>query len=63
MQTFMAGAVAVESVTPFYFRDLNEMETLLVINELMEQLKGFLEHHGLENLDSLYQTRKNRGFS
>jgi len=63
VQTFMAGAVAVESVTPFYFRALNEMETLLGINELMEQLKGFLEHHGLENLDSLYQIRKNRGFS
>jgi len=62
VQTFMAGAVAVESVTPFYFRALNEMEALLGINELMKQLKGSLEHHGLENLDGLYQLRKNRGF-
>jgi len=62
VQTFMAGAVAVESVTPFYFRALNEMEALLGINELMKQLKELLEHHGLENLDGLYQLRKNRGF-
>jgi dihydroorotate dehydrogenase len=63
VQTFMAGAVAMESVTPFYFRALNEMETLLGVNELMKQLKEFLEHHGLESLDGLYQLRKNRGFS
>jgi dihydroorotate dehydrogenase (NAD+) catalytic subunit len=63
VQTFMAGAVAVESVTPFYFRNLNAMEPLLKVNELLEQLKAFLGHHGLENLDGLYQLRKSRGFS
>lgn len=58
VQTFMAGAVAVESVTPFYFRTPNEMGVLLKVKELMEQLKGFLELHGLENPGELYQLRK-----
>jgi dihydroorotate dehydrogenase (NAD+) catalytic subunit len=58
VQTFMAGAVAVESVTPFYFRNLNRMEPLLKAKELMEQLKGFLDDHGLKNLDGLYALRK-----
>lgn len=58
VQTFMAGAIAVESVTPFYFRTLNEMDALLQANELMEQFKGFLKDHDMENPDDLYRLRK-----
>jgi dihydroorotate dehydrogenase len=57
VQTFMAGALAVESVTPFYFRSLNEMNALSRARELMDQLKGYLEDHGMENPNDLYQTR------
>ena len=57
VQTFMAGAVAVESVTPFYFETLNGMDKLLKVNALAEQLRKFLEQHDLENLNDLYQLR------
>jgi len=58
VQTFMAGAVAVESVTPFYFRTLHEMDALMKVNELMEQLKVYLGHHDMESPEDLYQLRK-----
>ena len=58
VQTFMAGAIAVESVTPFYFQALGDMDSLLKVNELMQQLKEFLAQHGLENPAGLYQLRK-----
>ncbi len=61
VQTFMAGAIAVESVTPFYFRKPGEMDALLNVNELVMQLQGFLEDHGLETLDDLYQLRIRTG--
>jgi len=61
VQTFMAGAIAVESVTPFYFRRLSEMDSLLNVKELVVQLEGFLQDHSLEALDDLYQLRNKAG--
>ena len=49
VQTFMAGAVAVESVTPFYFEALNGMDKLLKVNALADQLRSFLGQHDLVN--------------
>ena len=57
VQTFMAGAVAVESVTPFYFRTPNEMSVLSRAKELIDQLKQYLGDHGMESPNDLYQTR------
>jgi hypothetical protein len=57
----MAGAIAAESVTPFYFRKLSEMDSLLKVNELVEQLEDYLENHSLETLDDLYQLRNEAG--
>ena len=57
VQTFMAGAIAVESVTPFYFRTPDEIDILLKINKLIEQLKEFFEDHNMKNPDDLFQLR------
>lgn len=61
VQTFMAGATAVQSVTPFYFRDLNEMETLIKVKDLVTGLENYLEQHDLERPQDLYRLRTQSG--
>jgi len=63
VQTFMAGAVAVESVTPFYFNNEGDMSGLVKVNQLAGQLEGYLRDQGLENLEDLYQLRINKDLS
>lgn len=58
VQTFMAGALAISSVTPFYFTSEDEMENMLQVNALTHELERFLEEHGLDNPDGLYRLRK-----
>lgn len=57
VQTFMAGATAVETVTPFYFRSLEETDVLLGLNGLVEQLEDYLEQHSLVTPGALYEFR------
>jgi len=61
VQTFMAGAIAVEAVTPFYFRGLNGMDSLLKVNELVGQLECYLDKHGMESPEALYRLRTSHG--
>lgn len=48
VQTFMAGATAVETVTPFYFRNQQEMESLSRLPLLLQQLGEYLDTHDLQ---------------
>jgi dihydroorotate dehydrogenase len=61
VQTFMAGAAAVEMVTPVYFRTRGDMQALLRVNELMEHFRRYLEERGFGNPGELYQGRKATG--
>ena len=55
VQAFMAGAAAVESVTPFYFRDATGMDVLLKARELIGGFTGYLKQLGLASPDGLYR--------
>jgi len=57
LQTFMAGATAIETVTPFYFRDAGEMDVLLGVNELIDDLKAYLGSHHMIQPAELYRMR------
>jgi len=61
LQTFMAGASAVETVTPFYFSDESEMDVLMGVNDLLGQFRNFLGNHGMEHPGELYQLRESAG--
>jgi dihydroorotate dehydrogenase len=63
VQSFMAGAAVVETVTPFYFSTPGEMGVLLKLKELVNQFVEFLESRGLGCTDDLYQIRVGRGKS
>jgi dihydroorotate dehydrogenase (NAD+) catalytic subunit len=60
IQTFMAGAAAVESVSPFYFRNSAELGNLERLKERVAQLRGFLAERGLRNIGDLYRIRSDR---
>ena len=60
MQTFIAGAVAVESVTPFYFRNSADLRNLEALNVRVAQLKEFMVARGLRNAGDLFRIRHNR---
>lgn len=62
VQTFMAGAVAVESVTPFYFRNSAELKNLESLKERVTRLGGFMAARGLRNTTDLYRIRRDREF-
>lgn len=57
VQTFMAGATAIEAVTPFYFCDTEGLQSLDGISGLTEELRQFLERLGLESPSDLYRLR------
>ena len=60
VQTFMAGATAVASVTPFYFESPDRMDSLGRVKELMVQFSSYLEANGLGGPADLYDLRKAR---
>ncbi|HLF32065.1 MAG TPA: hypothetical protein VI566_13690 [Xanthomonadales bacterium] len=61
VQAFMAGATAVQSVTPFYFSKLQDMGSLHQVKRLVQQLQEFLELHGLQHPQDLYELRLGAG--
>jgi dihydroorotate dehydrogenase (fumarate) len=61
VQTFMAGATAVESVTPFYFRNWHEMDALLAMNKLMRDLNAYLASRDMVKTAELYRLRDRIG--
>jgi dihydroorotate dehydrogenase (NAD+) catalytic subunit len=61
VQTFLAGAVAVESVTPFYFRNAGELGNLEALNGRVAQLQEFMAERGLRHTRDLHRIGSGRG--
>jgi len=58
VQSFMAGAIAVEAVTPFYFRNDGEMDVLHAVADLLDGLREYLAEHELKQPSALYHLRR-----
>lgn len=57
VQALMAGATAVETVTPFYFENREGMENLGRLPQLLQQLGEYLDGHGLRTPQELLRIR------
>ena len=59
-QTFMAGATAVQTVTPFYFDNPGQMGCLAGLQKLVRQFEDFLAGHHLNSPKDLHRLSLSR---
>ncbi len=56
VQTFMAGATAIESVTPFYVHDKKSLKNISKTKGLIDSLVSYLKKNNIPDINQLYST-------